>query len=151
MLVCFICIILDVCHVFSDLVVPATLHRCAQSIKSALDCEQVFHRLCEEGVLPLAAAGSVNRLLPPDNKARQANNIMIWLRTAKRAEFERFIAIVKEMGVGNRSQEELAEKLEEEYARLRDDPGKLTFLLFWLELVSNMLECTYVNLRKISF
>jgi len=80
-------------------------------------------RLNQEGVLPLAAAASTQRLLSPDTSRRQTNNILFWLRGASRAEFERFIAIVRETGGDSRPHEELAQELEEEYGRLRNDSG----------------------------
>ena len=106
-----------------DLVVQATLHRCAHTLQSTLDSEQILSQLNEEGILPPASAPSTHRLLPPDNPRRQANNILFWLRGVSRAQFERFIAIVRETGEGSRPHEELALKLEEEYGRLINDPG----------------------------
>ena len=113
--------------------VQATLHRCAHTLQSTLDCEQILSRLNEEGILPLASAPSTHHLFPPDNPSRQATNILFWLRGVSRAQFERFIAIVRETGKGSRPHEELALKLEEEYGRLINDPGvgeAVTLLLF---------------------
>ncbi len=108
---------------FIDLVVRATLRRCAHSIHSDLDGEHIASRLNQENILPLAAVPYVHRILPPDNPGRQATNIMLWLQRATREEFEQFIAIVKEMGQRSRPLEDLGQKLEEEYVKLRDNPG----------------------------
>ena len=108
--------------------VQATLHNCAHSIQRYLNFDNIHPQLAQDRILPLCSAASLLRMMPPDSSERQVNNLVIWLRRATKEEFERFILVLRESGEGDggRPHEELANELEEEYEKLKNDPGMCT-------------------------
>ena len=104
------------------MVVQATLHNCAHSIQTHLDFESIHSLLSEQEIVPLASDKSLMRIMPADTTQRQVNNLVIWLRRATGEQFLGFIAALRESD-GGRPHDDLADTLEKEYKKLKDDPG----------------------------
>ena len=79
-----------------DKAVIATLHSCHDDIVKKLNFGLIYPKLNQDDILPTDSRQWFMRLLQPESRGTDINNLMVWLPKVGREKFCQFIEILKE-------------------------------------------------------